>query len=349
MATGTSGNRTSYVYAGLAGETAPGRVVQSGLYRMAEGDTEWQVLTHGLPEAPAIRAIAVHPQQPEIVYVGTQSGPYRSTDHGEHWEKADVPDHGMPVWSLLFHPRDAKVMYAGYENCEIYRSEDGGEHWQRLPVSVRFPEITTAPGANPAKRILTLAGSTADPNAVYGAIEVGGIIRTLDGGEHWENLSHGQYLNDDTVDMHGVLVSNWRPGTVYSVARAGLFRSTDRGNHWQNVPLEPLNAKGQIYCRSIREVPGDPKTLWVAAGAGFQSDMGVLLRSTDGGMTWKRFDMGLQPRHTMFTLAFDERHPQHMYSASNGGEVFASHDGGQSWEARPLPEGARQIYALACG
>ena len=125
-------NRTSYVYVGLAGETAPGRPVQSGLYRMAVGDDRWELLTRGLPEAPAIRAIATHPEQPETVYVGTQHGPYRSTDHGEHWESVDVPDHGLPVWSLLFDPRDASVLYAGYENCEIFRSEDGGEHWQQL-------------------------------------------------------------------------------------------------------------------------------------------------------------------------------------------------------------------------
>ena len=66
MATGMSGSHTSYVYAGLAGETAPGRVVKSGLYRMAAGNGGWELLTHGLPEAPAIRAIAIHPNQPEL-------------------------------------------------------------------------------------------------------------------------------------------------------------------------------------------------------------------------------------------------------------------------------------------
>lgn len=349
MTTGASSGLQSYVYAGLAGETAPGRVVQSGLYRMSAGGDEWERITNGLPEAPAIRAIAIHPQQPEIVYVGTQEGPYRSTDHGDHWEKVGVPDHGLPVWSLLFHPHDPHLMFAGYENCEIYRSDDGGEHWQPLPVSVRFPEITMAPGANPAKRVLMLGGGPADPDVVYGAIEVGGMIRTMDGGEHWENLSHGQYLNDDIVDTHGVLVSRWRPGTVFSIARAGMFCSTDQGDHWQHVRLEPLNEKGQVYCRDIREVPGDPKTIWVAAGGNFMSDVGVLFRSTDGGMNWKRVDMGVQPQHTMFALAFDERHPARMYCATNGGEVFGSSDGGDTWHTHPMPEGATQIYALACG
>jgi len=324
-------------------------MVKSGLYRMAEGDEEWELLTHGLPEAPAIRGIAVHPQKPEVVYVGTQQGPYRSTDRGDHWEKVDVPDHGLPVWSLLFHPRNPDVMFAGYESCEIYRSDDGGENWRQLPVSVRFPEVTVAPGANLEKRVLMMAGSVADPNELYGAIEVGGIIRTLDGGEHWENLSHGQYLNDDYVDMHGVLSSSWRPGTVFGISRAGMFRSTDRGDHWAHVRLEPLNPKGYAYCRWIREVPGDPKTIWVAAGANFQSNMGVLFRSTDGGMDWERVDMGFQPATTMFCIAFDERRPKRVYCATNGGEVFASHDGGQSWSAHPLPEGASQVYSLACG
>ena len=315
---------------------------------MAAGDDRWELLTRGLPEAPAIRAIAAHPEHANTVYVGTQHGPYRSTDRGEHWEKLDVPDHGSPVWSLSFDPHDATVLYAGYENCEIFRSEDGGEHWQRLPVTVRFPEITVAPGANPAKRILKVAVNPANSDELYGAIEVGGVIRSLDGGEHWENLSHGQYVNDDTVDMHGVLVGRWRPGTVFAIGRAGLFTSTDQGGHWSTASLEPLNPKGQTYCRDIRETPGDPKTIWVAGGAGFQSDVGVLFRSKDGGSTWTRMNMGVKPKTTMFAVAFDERQPNRMYCGTSGGEVFASEDGGESWTERPLPMGATQVYAMGC-
>ena len=109
--------------------------------------------------------------------------------------------------------------------------------------------------------------------------------------------------------MHGVLASRWRPGTVFGIGRAGMFRSTDGGDHWRHVKLDPLNAKGQIYCRDIREVPGNPRKLFVAAGTNFQSDAGVLLYSGDGGDSWTRVDMGVQPPHTMFALAFDEHRP----------------------------------------
>jgi len=340
---------TPFVYVGLAGETAPNRPIKSGLYRMAVGDDRWELATRGLPEAPAIRALAVHPAEPGTVYAGTQQGPYRTRDHGEHWEKLDVPDHGLPVWSLAFDPRDARVLYAGYENCEVYRSEDGGEHWRRLPVTVRFPDVTVGPGSNPAKRVLKLAVNPADPDEIYGAVEVGGVIRSLDGGERWENMSHGQYLNDDTVDMHGVLVGRWRPGTVFAVARAGLFTSTDRGEHWASARIEPLNTKGQTYCRDIQETPGDPKTIWVAAGANFQSDVGALFRSGDGGASWSRVDMGVKPETTVFALAFDPRQPRRMFCATTVGEVFASEDAGATWVERHLPEGATQVYAMACG
>jgi photosystem II stability/assembly factor-like uncharacterized protein len=205
-----------------------------------------------------------------------------------------------------------------------------------------------APGANPAKRILKVAVNPANSDELYGAIEVGGVIRSLDGGEHWENLSHGQYVNDDTVDMHGVLVGRWRPGTVFAIGRAGLFTSTDQGGHWSTARLEPLNPKGQTYCRDIRETPGDPKTIWVAGGAGFQSDVGVLFRSKDGGSTWTRMNMGVKPKTTMFAVAFDERQPNRMYCGTSGGEVFASEDGGESWTERPLPTGATQVYAMGC-
>src|SRR3981189_1504814 len=179
-------HQPSYVYLGLAGETGAGRVVHSGLFRLADGANAWEALQDGLPERPAVRALAVHPAKPEIIYAGTQTGAYRSADHGEHWEKVDLPDHGLPVWSVLFHPHDPDVILVGCENCEIYRSEEPAQHWPRRPVSVHFPEITTAPGANPAKRVLMLDASASEPDCLYGAIEVGGTIRSPDGGAPWE-------------------------------------------------------------------------------------------------------------------------------------------------------------------
>ena len=128
-------NATSYVYVGLAGETGPGRPVQSGLYRMGAGDSRWELVTRGLPEAPAIRAIAAHPDHAETVYVGTQHGPYRSTDHGERWEKLDVP--------LVTGSGNVSVAYGGpalapgyYQFRAVsWREKKGGSQASRTYIS----------------------------------------------------------------------------------------------------------------------------------------------------------------------------------------------------------------------
>src|SRR5262249_56670897 len=101
---------------------------------------------------------------------------------------------------------------------------------------------------------------------------------------------------------------------------------------------EPLNPKGQTYCSDIREVPGEPRTIWVAAGASFQSEMGVLFRSKDGGASWTRMKMGVEAQTTIFAIAFDPRQPRRMYCATSGGPVFTSEDARESWAGRPLPK-----------
>ena len=353
-------NGTSYVFAGRAGDTSPGiewvekhmgikLVVKSGLYRSVFGQGDWQPLTQGLPDAPEIRAITIHPQRSEVVYVATQDGPYRSDDHGDHWEKVAVPDHGLPMWSLLFHPADPQIMFAGYESAEIYRSDDAGESWCQLPVSVRFPDVTMPPQGIPAKRVLMMSGSVADRDELYASLEVGGLLRSLDGGEHWQNLSHGQYLTDDTVDMHGVLASRLSPGTVTAICRVGMFRSTDRGDHWQRVPIEPLNDHGTTYCRCLREVPGAPTKLWLSGGGDFESKVGGLFHSEDGGLSWERVDIGHAVNSTLFAMSIDQRRTERMVCASKKGQVFTSADAGATWRAQALPADADQVYCVATG
>ena len=265
-------NHTSYVYVGLAGETAPGRVVKSGLYRMAVGDDKWELITRGLPEAPAIRAIATHPEHPEIVYVGTQSGPYRSTDQGDHWEKLNIPDHGLPVWSLLFDPRDPKVMYAGYENCEIFRSEDGGESWQ-----------DQRPGA--CADCHTLLTHTAAPNTVYEAAG-DGFAESEDFGESWAAA--------DTGLKHRYvwgLAADWDdPTLLYVSAAAGPGQAHRSGFSDAAIYRRRAVAWWEPVAERLAEFPyalvadlETPGALYAGFGGG------TILHSLDAGTSWNEF------------------------------------------------------------
>src|SRR5262249_24061028 len=116
------------------------------------GDQQWQALTNGMPPAPQARAIAIHPQHPESVFVGTQRGVYRSQDGGDCWQRMQLPE-GRIVWSLAFHPQNPQVMFLGTEGSDVYRSDDGGERWQYLSTIVNPDAVQMAF----ATRILGLA------------------------------------------------------------------------------------------------------------------------------------------------------------------------------------------------
>ena len=63
----TASNKT-YVYVGA--ETI-------GIFRLAPDSNQWEELTNGLPADPMVCGITIHPDEPEVVYAGTQDGPYR--------------------------------------------------------------------------------------------------------------------------------------------------------------------------------------------------------------------------------------------------------------------------------
>lgn len=346
---GTNGHSYNgpHLLIGLAGETAPGYEMSSGLYRLSQEDENWELSESGLPPAPEVRVITPHPSRPGTVYAGTQDGPYVSANYGQSWTKMTGVETGLPVWSILFDPGDDQTIYTGGEEAQVHASADGGTTWTCLSTDMRFPEITLRPGANPAKRILMMGASPFDQEVIYGAIEVGGVMRSVDGGRTWENLSHGMYQDDQPVDTHGILASSVKPGLVFSITGAGLFRSSDAGDHWSHVPLPPLDETGRLYTRAIHESPDNPSVVWVGAGNGFDGNLGGLFKSEDGGDSWARVDMGLQPPSSVFCIAIHRDKPELMACAAYRGQVYVSENGGESWQMRSLPEGATQVYALA--
>ena len=73
-----------------------------------------------------------------------------------------------------------------------------------------------------------------------------------------------------------------------------------------------------------------------------------MLRTTDLGETWERFDKGITPQSTTFGVAINAKQPEQVYFCTRMGQVFGTHDGGSSWKEHNLPESATSVISVAC-
>jgi photosystem II stability/assembly factor-like uncharacterized protein len=329
-----------------------------GLFRQAVGESGWESLTKGLPSPVSVQAITFHPTMAGTIYVGTQDGPYRSTDGGSSWERGGNFPHDLQVWSIAVHPKNPRTIFAGTSPVGVWRSDDGGDSWRELP-NVKQPDRIKMSFACRVMRLAIVPGAT---DHIYAALEVGGVMRSLDGGEHWDDcaeelvgLSARPHLKskiqsdseaEGMLDAHALAVSDAAPGAVFLAVRMGLFRSNDRGMKWQDLEVGKFSPL--TYGRDIRVSPHDANTLYAALSPAARSEDGSLYRSGDLGKTWTRVDHGVKAHATMMGLALHPRDSNQVYCASRCGQVFGTQDGGRTWSESRL-DGIDDVYAIACG
>lgn len=343
------------VYAGAAfwDKAASGTRTQ-GLFRL-DGDA-WQAVTEGLPEPVEIRCIAM---RGDTVYVGTQNGPYRSTDGGASWSPMELPaspGDDTVTWSIL--PLDDGGLLVGTQGTLIYRSDDDGASWRLFDV----PTPNGAVQMGFPMRVIRLVADPSNQKEIYAGLEVGGVVRSLDGGESWTDISSGlmNYAKETffksrigtdqdqegMMDLHSLTISPAAPGTVFLANRMGLFKSTDKGDSWDWMNIgrfSPLS-----YARDIIVSPHDPNTLYAALSIAALSNRGSLFRSTDLGNSWHRFDKDVSIESTLMNIGPSASNPEQVYCGARQGQVFGTEDGGESWRTLPLPAGVSGVYAVAC-
>ncbi len=282
------------------------------------------------------RCVAIDPHDPMHVYVGTfDRGVYVSQTGGERWLQ---PDDGPPeprVLSVAVSPSHresgASVAYAGTEPSNLYRSEDGGRRWQPLPALRDIPSEPkwSFPPRPWTHHVRTIALHPADPQLLAVGIELGGVMRSSDGGASWRD--HNPEAHSDA---HQLITHPAAPDRLYEAAGQGIALSEDRGESWSR----PGDGLDRHYAWATAVDPVNPNLWYVSisrspfAAHGDGDGQSRLVRSTGNG--WSRIDTwGESPelRRMPYALASLAGDPGHLLVGLRGGALLRTGDTGESW------------------
>src|SRR5688500_11657218 len=127
----------------------------------------------------------------DVVYAGCRgAGVWKSTNRGRSWEDLHLP--AQDVYSVAVSPVDGAV-YAGCEPSMLFVSRDGGQSWRELSALRELPSAPTwsFPPRPWTSHVRWIAPSPHEAALLLVGIELGGLMRSDDGGETWADHRPG--------------------------------------------------------------------------------------------------------------------------------------------------------------
>jgi photosystem II stability/assembly factor-like uncharacterized protein len=253
----------------------------TGLAICAGEGTYWQAVGHVLQDQHVTAVMA----REGVILAGTTKGVQRSDDGGKSWRAVNNGLSSRHIRWLAYHPAISDLEFAGTEPAGIFVSHDGAEHWQARPevAALRDQHGWMLPYSPEAGCV---RGFTFHGQRAYAAVEVGGVLRSDDGGETWA-LAAGSDGNPDLSgppepfvypDIHDVAVHPSSPDLIFAVTGGGFYRSNDGGATWTLLY--------DCYCRAIWPDPNDAQHIIFGPADGV-GRMGRIEETHDGGKSWR--------------------------------------------------------------
>jgi photosystem II stability/assembly factor-like uncharacterized protein len=254
------------------------------------------------------------------------------------------------VWHLEPCLTDPDTVYAGIEDAALFKSTDAGVTWEELSG---LRTHTTGPAWQPGAGGLclhTIILDPTDPNRIVIAISSAGAFRTDDAGATWKPINRGlysKYIPNPTAEVghcvHHIAMNPATPKTLFMQKHWDVMRSDDAGDNWSkisgNLPTD--------FGFAIDVHSHEPETVYVVPiksdSEHFPLDGKLqVFRSRSGGNDWEPLTNGL-PQENCYvnvlrdamavdTLA-DSNSQCGIYFGTTGGQVYASSDGGDNWQA----------------
>jgi photosystem II stability/assembly factor-like uncharacterized protein len=199
-------------------------------------------------------------------------------------------------------------------------------------------------------RVVAVAADPKRPAVFYFGACAGGVWKSDDAGQFWENISDGFF---ETASVGALAVAPSDGNVIYAgMGEAtiridvthgdGIYKSTDAGVTWRHMGLPESRHIGEI-----RIHPDDPDLVYVAALGHASKDNPErgLYRSKDGGENWElvlhvseragAVDVSLDPDNPRILFATIWQARRTFWSIDSGGPdsgLWRSRDGGDTWE-----------------
>jgi hypothetical protein len=219
-------------------------------------------------------------------------------------------------------------VYGGTEPSRLFCSEDRGETWRELETLLELPSQPTwsFPPRPWTSHVRWIAPNPLDANLLLVGIELGGLMRSTDGGETWQDHRPGAQR-----DVHSLAWHPRTPGRAYEAGGGGAAFSEDAGESWQ--PAD--EGRDRHYTWSVAVDPMDPDCWYVSASTGpfaahGRGDPQASIYRRRGRESWQSLAGGLpEPLEAMpYALhAADGR----LFAGLADGQLWQSLDQGDSW------------------
>jgi hypothetical protein len=256
------------------------------------------------------------------------------------------------VWHIEPSLANPDEVYAGVEDAALFHSTDAGATWTELSgLRTHTTGSAWAPGAG-GMCLHTILLDRANPQRMVIAISAAGAFRTDDGGTTWKPINrglHSLHIPDPTAEVghcvHHIAAHPTKPGTLFMQKHWDVMRSDDAGDNWHEVSGNLPTDFGFVIDVHAHE----PETLYVVPiksdSEHFVPDGQLrVFRSRTGGNDWEPLSKGLPDRDCYVNvlrdaMAVDTLDSCGVYFGTSGGQVYASPDSGDTWNAimRDLP------------
>ncbi|HAW78578.1 MAG TPA: hypothetical protein DCX27_01950, partial [Balneola sp.] len=266
----------------------------AGIYKSIDGGRTFELM--GLEGTRNIHRVIIHPENPDVVYVGAQGSAWGDTEHRG-----------------------------------VYKTTDGGKTWEKiLYVNTRtgIGDMVMDP-SNPNKIFAAMWEFRRWPWFFESGGEGSGLYMTLDGGENWEKVTSDDGFPEGELGRMGIAIAPSNTDVVYAHVESkknAIYRSNDGGYTWelrQTVEKDGEVGNRPFYYAEIYVDPFNENTVY--------SIYTYISKSTDGARSFESlypYYNWVHPDHHAFWLSHDN--PGFMIDGNDGG-LNITYDGGDSW------------------